>query len=82
MLEFNTLSIEPQTCVHLLHLIQIDDSFALSTTCVGEVFEEELTGEFTLFQREPTAAPSLTKTKKTLAKISVADRIENFTANQ
>jgi hypothetical protein len=78
VLELDALSVESQSCVDLLHLIQVDDSLALSTGRVGEVFEEELTGQFTLFQCEPSLAPSLRNKRR----VSGADRIENFTANQ
>lgn len=77
MLEFNTLSVESQPGINLLHLVQVNHALALSTTRVGEIFEEELPGEFALFQCEPTAAPSLQK-QHMPNKVSGADKIEKF----
>lgn len=58
-LKLNTLPIEAESRVHLLHHVEIDDALALPAADVGEVFEEELSWELALLQCEPPSTPSL-----------------------
>lgn len=59
MLEFNTLTIQSQTSIHLLYIIEIDATFALPAAIISEVLEKKLTWKFSLLQSEPSAPPSL-----------------------
>lgn len=58
-LELLLAMLQPQPTIDLLALVQIDGALEFATIVIGVVFQTVLARDFALFQREPSATPTL-----------------------